>query len=170
MTKLQPSPAEPNFCKLVTTVDADGSCSCSDCLESCCFLGKSLSYPSKPSDMFLRNNSLRTLFCKSGGSSSPSKQSDFFEDLRVKFVILQKNQFSTVRKDVFWSVGILDGQIANCQSLAFSELDHQTLAGHSADLCGRSRVNANRAIGIAAQRTHCLEGPISVFWGRWDCQ
>ena len=40
-----------------------------------------------------------------------------------------------------------------------------SLADHSAVLCGTtvSRMNANRAIGIAAQRTHCLEGPISVF-------
>ena len=63
------------------------------------------------------------------------------------------------------------GKIANCQSLAFSEA-RSSLAGHSASLRGTtvSRVNANRAIGIAAQRMHCLEGPISVFWGRYDCQ
>ena len=64
------------------------------------------------------------------------------------------------------------GKIATCQSLAFSELDHQTLEGHSAVLCGTtlSRMHANRAIGIATQWTRYLEGPSSVSWGRYCCQ
>ena len=42
-----------------------------------------------------------------------------------------------------------------------------TLAGHSALPRGTSvkRMNANRAIRIAAQRTQGLQGPNPVFWG-----
>ena len=83
------------------------------------------------------------------------KQSDFLEDLRVKFVILQNSQFFTQQlgRMFFGQWASSMGKIANCQSLAFSELDQQTLEGHSAVLCGTtvSRMRANRAIGIATQ-------------------
>ena len=60
------------------------------------------------------------------------------------------------------------GKITNRQSLAFAALS--TLAGHSAvpRETNVKRMNANRTIQIAAQRTQGLWGPISVFWEWYD--
>ena len=84
----------------------------------------------------------------------------------------KRTNFSTIRKSVF---GILDGQNRQLP-IASVQRTRSSLAGHSAILCGTtvSRMNANRAIGIAAQWTHCLERPMSVdqtvVWGRCECR
>ena len=60
----------------------------------------------------------------------------------------------------------LDGQ--NRQSpIASDQRTRSTLTGHSAIPCGTNvkRMNANRAIRIAAQRKQGLRGLISAFWG-----
>ena len=60
----------------------------------------------------------------------------------------------------------LDGQ--NRQSpIASVQRTQSTLASHSAAPCGTNgkRMNSNRAIQIALQRTQGLWGLISVFWG-----
>ena len=66
----------------------------------------------------------------------------------------------------------IDGQ--NRQSpIASVQRTQSTLASHSAVPCGTNvkRMNANRAIRIAAQRTQGLWGLISLFWGgRYDRQ
>ena len=59
------------------------------------------------------------------------------------------------------------GKNANRQAIASVQLTRSTLASHSAFPRGMNvkRLNANRAMRIAAQRTQGLWGLISVFWG-----
>ena len=62
------------------------------------------------------------------------------------------------------------GKIANCQSLAFSERDHLSQAIPQFYVEQLFHGERQSRDWNRAQRTHCLEGPTSVFGGRYDCQ
>ena len=78
---------------------------------------------------------------------------------------------STVRH--VFPVLVFQFRWAESSPIASLERTVSTLASHFAISCGTNvaRANANRAIRIEAQRTHCLRRPISgCFGGRSDRQ